>query len=152
MLSWLLLPRSVHKDDPIDVSSWALCWWIKWRFHLYFKGGAPEHWESGRPAKSVLMPACFLESKSKTCFLGESFLTLQHRCSNVGHNNRLFSSSTALSSCPVPLCTRVQHTPVKQIVEDSPGPSKISKGIKRHIRTRYFCMPLPFIISIKYII
>lgn len=60
MLYLPLFSRSVLKHEPIVFPSWDVYWWIKWRFPLYFKGGAPKHWESGSPAKSVLMPACFL--------------------------------------------------------------------------------------------
>lgn len=58
---WCIKPvGSLHGVGQIDSPLWGLYWWITWGFPLYFKGGDPKHWESGSPAKSVLMPACFL--------------------------------------------------------------------------------------------
>lgn len=33
---WLLFPRSGQKDGPLDISAWALHWWIKWWFLSIF--------------------------------------------------------------------------------------------------------------------
>lgn len=48
-----------HGVDAVDCVL-GLCWRITAGFPLYFKGGDPKHWETGSPAKSLLMPARFL--------------------------------------------------------------------------------------------
>lgn len=51
---------TLHGVGQTVSAVWALYWRITLGFPLYFKGGDPKHWETGSPAKSLLMPACFL--------------------------------------------------------------------------------------------
>lgn len=60
LLLLLMHCSSLHRLSQIDSALWGLYWRITLGFPLYFKGGDPKHWETGSPAKSLLMPACFL--------------------------------------------------------------------------------------------
>lgn len=60
LLLSLMHCSSFHGVGQIESALWGLYWRITLGFPLYFKGGDPKHWETGSPAKSLLMPACFL--------------------------------------------------------------------------------------------
>lgn len=125
----------LHEAGQIGSLEWGWYWWITWGFRLYFKGGDPKHWESGSPAKSVLMPACFLKSKSKTCLQ----VTILWHSSLLHFNSKdvtcwgffFLLVSIAIRPGTVPHCSGVGHHPVHQLVQDCPAIPKTSQGKKR---------------------